>query len=263
MLLGQVRHLVDRVEVARVHLAGVGDDDRGVALQLGEAALQRVEVEAARRVPGQLAHVGGADPEHRQRLGRARVDVPAREDRDLRGARQSRARDALPTSLPAPVAGDRQAGEVGHRASGHQDAAELGRQLEQVAQPIDADALEAAGERRGHPGAGVLVEGRGQPVGGEGRGRRAADHEVKEAGAGRSGRRLVAESSQVADRRERSSAVLGQSAAELRDRLLAAARLHRVAIQLGEEGASLRGGEVQRPLELRAPFPGVSHRPAC
>ena len=91
VLLGQVGHLVDRVEVARVHLAGVGDDDRGVAPQLGEAALQCVEVEAARRVPGQLAHVVGADPEHRQRLDRARVDVPAREDRDLRGARQSRA----------------------------------------------------------------------------------------------------------------------------------------------------------------------------
>ena len=44
---------------------------------------------------------------------------------------------------------------------------------------------------------------------------------------------------------------------------LAAVRLHGVAIQCGEERASLRGGEVQRLLELRAPFPRIRHRPAC
>ena len=242
--LRHVGHLVDRVEVAGVHPAGIGDDYRGVAAQLGQSPLQSFDVHAAGRVASQLPHIAGPDPEHRQRLDGARVDVAAREDGDLRHARQPRSGDVLAVPLAAPVAGDRQAGEVGHRASGDQHAAKLAGQLEEVSQPVDADRLQAACQRGSRPRAGVLIERGSQPVGGDGRRRRAADHVVEEAGASRSRRRLAAEPSQVADRGQRAGALLGEGAAELRYRPFAAARLHLVAIQPGEELSGLRGCEV-------------------
>ena len=47
MLVRQVGHRVDRVEIAGVHLAGVRDDDRRRSVQPGQAPLERIQVEAA------------------------------------------------------------------------------------------------------------------------------------------------------------------------------------------------------------------------
>jgi hypothetical protein len=132
--------------------------------------------------------------------------------------------------LAAPVAGDREADEVGHRPPGHEDAAELRRQLEQIAQPLDAQGLEAAAERRGRPGARVLIEGAGQPVRRQRRRRRAADHEMEEARSGRTGGGLLAELGELGNRGQRAVPLLGELAADPRDARLAPGRLDVVVL---------------------------------
>ncbi len=93
------------------------------------------------------------------------------------------------TSQPAArqhaVAGGGQGREVGHRGAGHEPDARAGGQAEQLDQPAAGDLLGDRGRRREDVQAGVLVPGRGQPVGAE-RGRQAAaDHEAEVARARR------------------------------------------------------------------------------
>ena len=65
---GQVGHLVERVEVARVHLAGVGDHDRGSAVELA----RRVSIASRSTRPtssrASLCTRCRADTEHPQRF---------------------------------------------------------------------------------------------------------------------------------------------------------------------------------------------------
>jgi hypothetical protein len=76
----EVGHPLDRVEVARVDLTGVRDDDRR-AVELPQPGLQALCVKPSRRVASEALDVALAHAEHADRLYRARVDVAAREDR--------------------------------------------------------------------------------------------------------------------------------------------------------------------------------------
>ena len=263
MAFGEVGHPIDRVEVAGVDLAGVRDHDRRAAVQGSEACLERLEVDPAGRVASQPADVAGADSEHRQRLHGGGVDVAAGEHRDLRRVRQTVLGGALPKLLAAPVASRGEADEVRHCAAGDQDSAELRRKREQVAEPVQADRFEAAGERRGGPNPGVLVERGGQPVSGQGAGGGAADDEMEEAWPGGARCVLAAQPGQVRDRCGGARALLGERAAQLHHRLLAAWRLNRVAVELGQEGARLGRGELERLFQLGSSFSRVTHRLAC
>ena len=70
--LAQLGHIDDRVEIARVHLARVGDHNRRRA-SLGQLALERREIEPADIVSCQAANVRSTQAEHPDRLHRARV----------------------------------------------------------------------------------------------------------------------------------------------------------------------------------------------
>ena len=100
VLLGQVGQRVDRVEVARVHLAGVADDDRRRAAEVPRArARAPARSILPDRVAGERLHRVAPDPEHGERLERARVDVAAREDGHRRQAGDALRADVAPVLL--------------------------------------------------------------------------------------------------------------------------------------------------------------------
>lgn len=185
MLLGEVRHRVDRVEVAGVHLAGARDHQGGHPAERSELAVERVEVQPARRIAGELVRPPASEAEHRQHLRVARVQVPRREHRHRGKAGEPLLVHvgAVPKRPPPPRGRERD--EVRHRGSGREDPAPTRREPEQVEEPPDRDGLELRGERRAGPVAVVLVHERGEPVGAEGRRGDASGHEVEEAWARR------------------------------------------------------------------------------
>ena len=73
------------------------------------------------------------------------------------------------------------------------------RQPEQVGQPAGGDLLDRGRGRAEHEQAGVLVPGRGQPVGGQGGGQAAADHEPEVARPGRGDQPVVGQLGQLGD----------------------------------------------------------------
>ena len=178
---GQVGHRLDGVERARVHLAGVGHDDGRRSVEGDERSLQRRHVEATAAVGGETVHVAAADAQHRQRLQGAGVDIAAAEHRQRRQSGQARLLDVGAMHGRPPMTGCREGGEVGHRGARGQHATPAGRQREEVLEPVDGDGFGAGRQRRVDPREGVLVDGAGQPVGGEGGRRHAAGHEMEHA----------------------------------------------------------------------------------
>jgi hypothetical protein len=184
----EVGHRVDRVEVAVVDAAGRRPHDRRLPAQGLQQAVELGKVDAARRVRHEAVHVVRAEPGHRHRFLGARMEVAAREHRHGGDPREAGALDVEPVLLACPVARGGRSGEVGHRRAGREHAAPAGGQLEEIEEPRERDLLEPRPERGGHPDAVVLVEHRGEPIGGEGRRRAAADDEVEETRAGGAGR---------------------------------------------------------------------------
>ncbi len=80
---------------------------------------------------------------------------------------------------------DGQGREVGRGGAGRHDSAPGSREVEEVEQPPHRRDLELSAERGRHRRERVLVDGRCQPVGGEGSRRDATRHEVEEPRAGR------------------------------------------------------------------------------
>ena len=256
----QVGDRRDRVEVAGVHLTGVGDDDRR-PVELGEPPLERLEVEAAGRVAGEPLDIGAAEAEHADRLHGARVDVAAGEDRRRRQAREAELVGVDSLAFGPPAAGRSQADEVRHRRPRGEHAAELGWKLEQLAKPVDRDPLEPHPERRRRPAEGDLVVGRRQPVGRQRRRGAAAHHEVKEPGAARPGRRAVGAGGELGDRGEGAVAVLGHRVAPAGDLSLDPVGEDGVGGQGGEVPARLLGGQLERRDELVALGERIGHAP--
>jgi len=71
--LREVSHLVDRIEVAGVHLARVANDDRRCSLQRAQRVLERAEIDAADIVSLEAPNGIAADPEHRERAATLRT----------------------------------------------------------------------------------------------------------------------------------------------------------------------------------------------
>ena len=92
------------------------------------------------------------------------MDELAGEDRYRRQATHPTLRDIGPVLFSPPLTGGSQGREVRHRCARRQHAAPVGRQAEEILQPADGDLLEPGAQRRANPHAGVVIEGRGQPV---------------------------------------------------------------------------------------------------
>ena len=82
------------------------------------------------------------------------------------------------------VPGRRQRCEMGHLAAGDERVRGVLRQTEDVFQPLRDHLFNDGGRGRAGVGRGVLVPGRGQPVGGDGDRDSTADHPAEEAAAG-------------------------------------------------------------------------------
>ncbi len=174
--------LRDRVERARVDLAQLGAHDRRPV-----AAGQRVsesghihpslvvgrnlddrcrsEAEQPKRAVDRDVAPGTAENPDRGRSGQSvALEVPA-------GVRQHR----------VPRGGE--AGRLGHLAAGGEREGRVVRDAEELLQPAAHDLLDDRGGRAACVQAGVLVPGRGEPVGGESRRHGAADDEAEVAAA--------------------------------------------------------------------------------
>jgi LysR family transcriptional regulator, glycine cleavage system transcriptional activator len=120
------------------------------------------------------------------------------------------------------MAGRRQGDGMGHLRAGRQGESSAGRQPEQLLQPVAADLLDhPLGGAAGVDG-GILIPGRGQPIGRQRRRQRAADDPCKETAAGTPGEAAGRIRDQVIDDLGGRHALLGQlarqPAAQLRQR---------------------------------------------
>src|SRR5207248_7775553 len=95
----------------------------------------------------ETAHGLAANAEHRERLRRARVDVPARKDRDGGQTRESVPVDVDVVATAPPGARRGEGREVRHRRAGREDAAPLGRQVEELLQPVEGELLAPRADR--------------------------------------------------------------------------------------------------------------------
>jgi hypothetical protein len=252
VLLGEVGELVDRIEVAGVHLARVRDEDRGRAVELAQRGGERVDVEAADLVAAEAAERRSADAEHRETLDRRSVDVAAGEDRDRREARKAALRDihAVPLAPPLPCRGERD--DVRLRRPDRHEAAPAGRQAEEVAQPRERDDLELGAERRRRPRVRALVEHRREPVRAERGWRHTADDEVVVARA--TGRHCALEASieQLAERRRRTHAGVRELATERPNRRLHPGRADLPVVERLEIRSGLARDELEDLTNLGA-----------
>ena len=256
--LGQVGDRGDRVEVAGVDLAGVGDHDRRPVV-LGQPSLERVEVEAPGCVARQPLDVRLPQAEHPDGLHRARMDVAAAEDR-RRGQRgQPRLVDVDALALGPPRTGRGERDDVRHRRPAGEHAAELLGQLEQLPQPVGRDRVEPRRQRRRSPGEGGLVEGGGQPIRRQRRRRAAAHHEVEEARPARARGGVASPLRQLCDRGERPGAVLGHRIAPGPDRTLDLPAQHGLRVEALEVAARLRGRQLERVDQLLSLVERIRH----
>ena len=104
--LGELGH---RVEVARVHLAGGRDQQRGRAVEPSELAFEPAEVGSPGGVRGDALDRVTTDPEHRQRLHAAGVDVARAQHPQRRQPREPVGVDVATVLEPPTIAGRRRA----------------------------------------------------------------------------------------------------------------------------------------------------------
>gem|GEM_PF-6570064 len=199
----EARHVAHRIEVTRVDIARRGDQDRGLAAQRLQRDLQSDKVDATGGIFGHELWLLAANPQHAERLDRARVQIAAGEDRHRWKPGETAIVNvqAVLHSPPAPC--HRETGEVRHRRAGCDDRAPVARQAEQLFQPVGADLFEPCPQRRADPVVGVLVERRGEPVGAECGGSAAPHHEMEKARAGRPGCAVPRDRHQLGQRLQR------------------------------------------------------------
>ena len=199
-------------------------------------------------------------PSAAHRLGRAEAEVAQHQvdrvvpllARPARARRASRPGRASATSQPARaqhrVAAGGEAGEVGHRAAGHEAHGAPRREAEQVEHPRLGDVLDRGVRRGDGAQPGVLVPGAGQPVGGHRGGVGAADDEAEEP-AGRHGGQagLAGLGEQVDDVVPVGRAVRQRAAEPLDDGGHVRLRRHRPVGQGVEPAERVGVGAVERP----------------
>lgn len=173
------------VEVHRVDGAGVGDDD-GRAGGVGEGAVQGGGIDGLAAGEGGDGDEGAAaEAEDGQGLRDGGVRGSGQDAHRAEGCRAVLGgRDA--EAFAEPLAGDGEAGGVGHGGAADEGPGVRGGEAEELAEPGGGFAFEVlAGAVQG--GVGVLVVDGGQPVPDEGGGGGAAGDESEVAGAGGGG----------------------------------------------------------------------------
>jgi hypothetical protein len=157
----------------------------------------------------------------------------------------------VPLAPPLPRGGE--AHEVRRRRAGRERPTPLGRELEELLQPLDGHRLEPRGERGADPAERVLVERGREPIGAQRRGRHSARDEVEEPRAGRRSR-SVEPAEQLLERGDGAGAVLGERAVEAGGRLLRPLGQDEPLVELGEPGRRMVEGEAGGRLGLVAHF---------
>ena len=185
VFVGDGDDLLERVERAAVHVAGLGAHDRR-PVEAGQHLAQGVGSHPALGVAGDPtdARPLAAQAEHLERRVDGHVRALVGHDGHLRSTLQSLALHVPADLRQHGMAGRRERREVGHRRAGHEPDARAGRQLEQIHQPAGGDLLGDGRRRRQDVQAGVLVPRAGQPVGRERRGQPATDDEPEVARPG-------------------------------------------------------------------------------
>ncbi len=182
LVAAERRDLVERVERARVHLAGLRADD-GRARDPAKRVRQPVEAHTALGVDVDPDCRRGPEPQQAQRAVDRHVALSARHHGDRRGACE-------PALLDVPARplenGMTRCGEARHvRELAARDERERRRpgDAEQVLEPLARNLLDHGGRRTADDEACVLVPRRREPVGRERGRQRSSDHEPEVAPA--------------------------------------------------------------------------------
>ncbi len=164
--LREVGHLLERVEVAGVHLARAADR-RSPGRHRASRSAASIASRSTRPTSSRASFrtVARPTPSMPSALMSLGMRVAAADHRDRRRGADTKLIDVDARTLGAPPSGAGERDEVGHRRAGREHAAHRHGQSEELLQPVDRDLFQPRGERRRHPRAGVLVEGRGEPVG--------------------------------------------------------------------------------------------------
>jgi hypothetical protein len=211
--LREIGHRGQGVEVAGVHLAGTRDHHGGRVAEGLEFAFERGEVEPSGPVRREFPHGIASQPEHRERLRVARMDVARAENRHPRQTAEAFHVDvhALPKAPPSPSTSER--GEVRHGRARGEDPAPRPRQTEELLQPAERDRFEMSAQWRGNPGSRVLIPRGCEPVRAERRRRRPTVDEVEEPRPG-GVHEAAAALDQLLQRGDGSDAILGKRSPE-------------------------------------------------
>ena len=210
--LGDLRQ---RVEGAGIDVPGLGADDRRAVAPV-ERRGERIGAHAPLAVGLDPRHPLGAEAQHLQNREDRDMRLVPHDHRDLGRAEQAAGLDVPAGAREQRVARRGEAGQVRHgTAGGETDARRLrAGKTEEIEKPAGGGPLDDGEGGRLDVHAGHLVPGRGQPVGGERRGQRAAGDEAEVTRAGRSGDAGIGVADQALDHRDRVLAVLRQRSVE-------------------------------------------------
>ena len=121
----------------------------------------------------------GAQTEEPERSIDRDVALGTDEDADAWSALEAAAGEIPAGALELVVPCRCERGHMGHLTAGDEACRDAGGQHEELAQPVQADLLDNGRARPGDDEPGVLIPGRGEPVGSQRGGQRAADHEAE------------------------------------------------------------------------------------
>ena len=270
VLAREPRDLGHGVDRAGVDLADLSDHDRR-AFAGGKQPRQLGSAHAALIVGGHELHATAAHPEHPQRGEHRRVRLGADQDANRRGAEQAVGLDVPARVGEHAMARRGEAGEVRHLATGGEAHPRVGRQAEEVQQPLTRDLLRDRRRGADREAAAVLVPHRRQPVGGDGGVEGATDDEAEVPRALRSHQAGIRSRNQLLDHLQRGPRRLVEADAQRRPQLLE--RGVRAYGTLGQRrqvlGSYLGGAPKERGIHrttLPASAPVVitpRSRPAC
>ncbi len=163
---GEIGDGVDRIERARVHVAGLRADNRRAALRLQRRG-QRIRLHPALIVGCDAHQLARAESDQPQRADRGRVHFVADHHAHARCALQAIRLDVPAGAAQQLVARGRERGEVRHVATGDEADAGAGGQSEELEQPAPRGLLDDRRRGRHHVEAGVLIPRRSEPLGGD------------------------------------------------------------------------------------------------
>ncbi len=212
--MGQRAGFGEGIEGPGVDIARLQADHRRPGPVLGERCGERLEPEVARIVRREQFDGIAADTEEAHRAQDRFVAALARKH-----AHGGRASEAAALHVEAArhkqlVARRAEGRRMRHLAAGHEGEGRRGGQAQELLEPGAAHLLDHRLGRAAGMGGRVLVPGRGQPIGREGHGERAADDPAEETPARGGEDAALHAAHEIVDDRERIARPLGQRAAQ-------------------------------------------------